>query len=377
MSESASEIIQLTQPITLSRSDDGNDNAYVINRPVTITGEALSLERAGIVLGADVTFENITLCFNTSVRNAIIANGYSLTLNNVSSGGTYAIDLFCGGLTDYIGGNEIPQSGSNGVITMKGNNSIGSNIYAGSLSDIGYTDENGDLCEDKPNTYSGNSSIILEKTATGFNKIYAHGAREDRSGGHANEWLADATLYTVSGNVSIELNSNKNVIIDGATGGNHNATFIYKDVGNGYVCEPTLNNVDKITLLPSDNGAITYLSPNTTQTAFNTLSVPANTRLSLVNMASQLSASSFEGGGELIFADSNQKIDLNTASGTTQIAVGGVDSYGTGSSGTIDTDWTCITVTNIESEGEFILMPNINTPNIIPEKIIMKIGQHN
>lgn len=367
LANSSAEVICLTQPITLSRSEDGKDNAFVIERQVTITGEALSLERAGIVLGADVVFENITLCFNTPVRNAIIANGYSLTINNVTSAGSYAIDLFCGGVTDYNGGNEIPQAGSDGIITMKGINTVGANIYAGSLSDIGYADENGNPYEDKPNTYAGDATIILEKDATGFDKIYAHGARENRSGGHANEWLESASLYTVSGIVEIQLNSNKNVIIDGATGTSQNATFIYQDAGNGYVCEPTLNNLDSIILLPSE-AAITYLAPNTLQTSFDALSVPENTRLSLVNMGAELSATSFEGGGEVVFADCSQKLDLSVAGGITQIAVGGIDFYGTGSTGTIDTEWTCINVTDGASECEFILMPNSNTPNMVLEK---------
>lgn len=368
LANSSAEVICLTQPITLSRSEDGRDNAFVINRQVTIMGETLSLERAGIVLGANVVFENITLCFNTPVRNAIIANGYSLTINNVSSGGTYSIDLFCGGISDYNGGNEIPQAGSNGIITMKGTNTIGTNIYAGSMSDIGYADENGNPYEDRPNEYVGDATIVLEKDATGFSKIYAHGARENRSGGHANEWLESASLYTVSGNVEIQLNSNKNVIIDGATGGNKNATFIYKDAGNGYVCEPTLNNLDSIILLPPYGENITYLAPNTEQTSFNTLSVPKNTRLSLVNMGAELSVSSFEGGGELVFEDCGQKLDLIAASGITKVAVGGIDFYGTGSTGNINSEWTCITVTDVASESEFTLMPNSNTPNMVLEK---------
>ena len=320
-------VIQLKQAIDLSRSSDGKDNAVVISRPVTITGQILRLERAGIVLGADVTFENITLCFNTSVRNAIIANGYSLTINNVSSDGTFAIDLFCGGITDYTGGNadEIPETGSNGSITMKGKNTIGTNIYAGSLSDVV------DGVTDIPNTYNGSATIILEKDATGFSNIYAHGARENRSGGYPNEWLPSAELYEVSGDVTIQLNSNKVVTIDGATGGatggTKNAAFIYKDDGNGYVCQPTLNNVDSIALLPSDSGTMAHLAPNTTQTSFTTLSVPKNTRLSFVYMGDEILVSSFAGGGEIVLkepSETSQKLTLSTATDTTKIAVGGL-----------------------------------------------------
>ena len=363
-------VIQLKQAIDLSRSSDGKDNAVVISRPVTITGQILRLERAGIVLGADVTFENITLCFNTSVRNAIIANGYSLTINGVSSGGTYAIDLFCGGITDYNGGNasEIPTMGLNGSIIMKGKNSIGQNIYAGSLSDVG----NG--VADTPNTYTGNATIILEKDAEGegFRNIYAHGARENRSGGYPNEWLPSAELYKVSGNVTIQLNSNKIITVDGATGGTQNATFIYKGNGSGYVCQPTLSNVDSIKLLPlEDSTAISCLSPKITQQSFTTLSVPEQTRLSFVDMANEISVSDFNGGGEIVFKEpleTSQKLTLSTATGTTKIAVEEVDSTGTGSTGTISSNWTCITVTNDTSEYEFSLMPNSNNSNMTLEK---------
>ena len=359
-------VIKLIKDIELSKSSDGKDNAFVINRPVTITGASLSLQRAGIVLGEDVTFENITLCFNNAVRNAIIANGYALTINGVSSGGTFAIDLFCGGITDYTGGNasEIPEAGSNGSITIKGTNTIGTNIFAGSLSDIGHADEAGNVYEDVPNEYNGSATIILEKGAIGFENIYAHGARENRSGGYPNEWLPSAELYKVLGDVTIQLNSNTVIIVDGATGGTENATFIYKDDGRGYVCKPTLSNVDSIVLLPlEDSTAVAHLEPKITQSSFTTLSVPENTRLSLIAMANEISVSSFEGGGELVLKgplEASQKLTLATATGTTKVAVGGVDSTGTGSTGTISPNWNCITVTGTTSDYEFVLMPNSN-----------------
>jgi hypothetical protein len=75
LSEVSVDIIRLTDRVTLSRSEDGRDNLFVISRPMTIQGGELVLERAGIILGADVTFENTSIYFSNSVRNAIIANG--------------------------------------------------------------------------------------------------------------------------------------------------------------------------------------------------------------------------------------------------------------------------------------------------------------
>ena len=377
--------IQLTGEITLSRSADGKDNAFVIGRPVTIIGGTLRLERAGIVLGADVVFENMALAFNSSVRNAIVANGYSLTLNNISNAGTYNVDLFCGGITDYNGGNagEIPQTGTNGSITIQGSNNFnggasggiaGGNIYAGSLSDVGYTDENGQVLENIPNTFTGTATITMEAGAIGYGNIYGHGAREDRSGGHANEWNSGADLYKVSGQVSIYVGNNRTVAIDGATGGSKNAAFIYQDNGKGYTFTPTLENVDDVALLPSDNGVMAQLQPSTTQTCFDMLSVPENTRFSLVNMGNEIIVSSLEGGGELVLAEEaeypeeSQKLILTTATGTTKVAVGGVDGTGEESTGIIGEGRTCITVTDGTSEGEFVLMPHLTSPNMLLEK---------
>lgn len=126
LGDSSVNTIKLSGNIEISRSSDGKDNALVIGRAVTITGGGLSLERAGIILGGNVTFQNISISMNTSVRNAIIANGHSLTLDGVQSAGTYNISLFCGGVTDYCGGNgsEIPTVGTSGHITIKDRKSV-------------------------------------------------------------------------------------------------------------------------------------------------------------------------------------------------------------------------------------------------------------
>ena len=82
------------------------------------------------------------------------------------------------------------------------------NIYAGSLSDVG------SAVADVPNEYSGNVSITIEKDASGFGKIFAHGARENRDGGYPDEWKSSADLYKVSGDVNIFLHTCKNIVVD-------------------------------------------------------------------------------------------------------------------------------------------------------------------
>lgn len=58
----------------------------VIDKAVTFRGGELTLQSGGILLGADVTFENMTLALANRQRNVIMANGHTLTLNNLTAG---------------------------------------------------------------------------------------------------------------------------------------------------------------------------------------------------------------------------------------------------------------------------------------------------
>lgn len=118
-------------------------------------------------MGADVTFDGVTLSFDSPIRNAIMANGYTLTLNNVSRvSGAREVHLLCGGLTGQLAfADSLPPEGPNGRIVIQGNTSLG-NIYAGSLFGDG-----------SPNCFNGNSEIIIEKGASGqMGEVYASGA---------------------------------------------------------------------------------------------------------------------------------------------------------------------------------------------------------
>ena len=96
LDNSSANVIELTADITIPRDENGKDPVFAINRTVTITGKMLSLELGGIILGADVTLKDITINFINPVRNAIIANGYALTLENVNNGSqAFNIDIFC------------------------------------------------------------------------------------------------------------------------------------------------------------------------------------------------------------------------------------------------------------------------------------------
>ena len=370
LADDSIDVIELTGEITLSKSAFSTDDAFVIDREVTITGNGvggLRLECSGIILGADVTFENMTFHVISPVRNAIIINGYGLTIENVSLVenayvDTYTLDIFCGAITDYTGSNLLPTADDTfSQLLIKGTNTIGGNIFAGSLSDVG------DGEADQENEYYGSVLIELEQDASGFSNIYAHGARENRSGGHYNEWLPSADLYRVYGRVDISSASNKPVTIEGATGGSENAMFIYEGDGSGNVYKPILNNMGSLELI-SLSSNVTHLEPIISQTDFPLLAVTQNTRLSFVNMGQEISATHLTGGGELVFKDTSQKLTLGKANGTTKIAVGGVDAAGTGSTGIISPGWNCITVEDTSDGGTFTLMPNSSQSNVILEE---------
>ncbi len=129
-------------------NDVGGNLPFLIDKNVTIkpvdgaNNATLSVRSAGIILGADVKFENITLDFANRHHDSIFANGYTLDLINVArNNGTREIDLFAGGLYD-VNGTQVHPSGNNGVINVETNGNFGAgnleskfgNIYAGSMN---------------------------------------------------------------------------------------------------------------------------------------------------------------------------------------------------------------------------------------------------
>ena len=86
-------------------NDPGDDMPFIFTKSVTIepepgTESAVLVSRAaGMLLEADVTFHNIELDFANFYHDQIFANGYTLTLNNVTRNSGYRlIDLVAGGL---------------------------------------------------------------------------------------------------------------------------------------------------------------------------------------------------------------------------------------------------------------------------------------
>lgn len=331
----------------------GDDAAVIggLGRTLTITstGGRITLNNAGIVLGGDVIFQNIELYFSNPVRNAIIANGYALTLENVTNTSANNISLFCGSITDYSGNNgaEIPGAGNAGHITVKGSNNLG-NIYAGSLSDVRSNDP------DSPNNYAGTAVITLESGAGGMGDIYAHGARENRQGGFGNEMIADAGKYKVTGGVSVNLSNNQTKVY-GATGGNSNAAITFTDAGKGYQYAPLLQDIGSLTLSPGSDSANLAPAAGSSFSSGAAVSVPEKTRLDFGQMA-DAKIGSLVGGGMLVLGADQVLTIENAVTGTTKVAVGGVNYNETESTGTINLGQSYLQASNAANDS-FTLIP--------------------
>ena len=144
---------------------NATDNSpLIIDKNITIKGNnsIFMVRTSGIVLKANVTFENIQLSFASRYHDGIFANGYSLTLNNVScESGARKVDIFGGGL--YTNGSNVSTSGSNAIITIRGGGDNFGNIYAGAL--------NGD--------YTGNVTINMSGLMSSRNTdVHISGADE-------------------------------------------------------------------------------------------------------------------------------------------------------------------------------------------------------
>ena len=318
---------------------------------VTITGRRITLRRSGIVLAGDVTFKDIELYFTSPVRNAIIANGHTLTLENIANTSSSNISLFCGGITDYCGlnGAEIPAPGNMGHIIVKGDNTRGNlgNIYAGSLSDVV------DGVPNSPNNYTGAAAVTLAPKASGTGDIYAHGARENRSGGFGNDMLPNADLYKATGGVTVNL-SNNSTNVYGATGGSSNAAVVFTDAGNGYQYSPLLKDISSL-VLNAGTRANMVLKAGSSFSPGAAVSVPENTILDFSNVA-EASIGSLSGGGTLVLGDS-QKLTIDGAvTGTTKVAVGGVNFDGTASTGAVKSGHAYLMATKA-ANGSFTLLP--------------------
>ena len=335
-------------------NDSNSDSApWVIDKAITIRGGTLNLRAGGILLAADVTLDGVNLMFANPVRNAILANGYTLKLKNVcSDSSTNAVHLFCGGLTGH---SVTAAEGEHGHIMILGSTSLG-NIYAGSMSADG-----GDHVTAMPAT------VTVDHTATGkMGEFFACGALESyvdpdemlNPGYTVAAPTADASRFVVSGAVRIDLYQNVIMKVDAATGGDANAFVTFNGTGN--LCELTLTNVGGLAV---ESGYLVLKGAGMDSEA--DLAVTVGAQLGLSELENLLVVGNFAGGGTVILGEEQTMVITGTVSGTTSVGIGGV--FNGASEGKIKRNHAYLSAVNSE-EGSFVLLPPKNNPAAVFER---------
>ena len=309
------DVIQIDGRVQVGDSNN-QDNVFVINKSVTIAGKetttpSLTLREAGIIIGKDVTFENLTLELPNLVRNAIFANGYQLTMKNVafSSNGENG-DVFCGGITDYTGTNTLPATGNNGQVFVEGGKI--QNIYAGSLIDTP-KDEN------KTNQFAGSATITVSGATGTVQSIYSCGARESRGEQSGNLMYPSNEKYQVTGGTIVTLNGTRVKQVHG-NDVNKNTYVVWN--GNEYLTDSMiLTNLAGLTIASGKLQPATGSSFITEATA---LEVSQGAQLDLTKYAEEVITQKFTGGGDLILGQNQCLTIADAVTGTTSVAIGGL-----------------------------------------------------
>lgn len=296
----------LSNNYALMNDLNSNDDPLVINKNIIIKSDSetkkasLSSRAAGIILGDDVTFENINLTFQSPVYTQIFANGHHLTLKNVSrmSSGR-EIDLVAGSL--YISGTSAVGAapGTHGQITVEDSSSF-RDIYAGSIN----------------GSFDGNVSVTLRNVKGSYvRNIYACGADA-----YGSVPPVPYTGYPVNGKVSFTLDKSPVLNIDGA--GSKSTEIMFSTIYSVSYCSYT--NIDKMTITTGT------FQPNELTAPYNrglSIEVLADGTLDLTN-AGNLTVENFWGGGTLILGKDSLLTITKDVTGSTAFVTGRKNSDG-------------------------------------------------
>ena len=354
--------LQLSGKAFVNDVTDPNDSKpWVIDKAVTIRGGWIQMRAKGILLGADVTFDGVQFGFENRIRNAIMANGYTLTLKDVTrtqniTGQSSArqVHLFCGGLTGPSAVSSAP-SGTHGKIMIQGSTSLG-NVYAGSLASLDSQNQA------QPNIFDNPATIIIDSSATGkMGKVYACGAIQtwvpdltlDPNQFEPDPPTADAGEYKVSGTVTVNLYGGVVSKVNGETGVTKNAHVRY-DGSQNLNMSLDVQNVSSFAVqsgkLAPQNGNITGAD----------LTVADGAELSLVSFGDAVATGNFTGGGTVVLGQSQTWSIDGAVSGTAQIGIGGI--LNNASQKPPQTGHTYISAVQ-SNENSFTLIPHSAQPN--------------
>ena len=129
-------IIILDEGIVLDETN--NDAPFIIDKRLTFQGKYqnanLIVRAGGILLGADVTFKDMTIGTAGFLRPGIAANGHHLVLNNVSQNNTLRPLQIYGGTFANYNGEVYGQNVCGDLSTIEINDGNYDALYAGSIN---------------------------------------------------------------------------------------------------------------------------------------------------------------------------------------------------------------------------------------------------
>lgn len=359
---SANDTIQLTSDIRTTETIE--TSPFVIDKPITIDGQGheLSVLSTGILLGANVTFQNIKIGLgSTDSRNAIIANGYTLTLDAVTAS-NLSINVFGGTLhkADYETFFDVPETGTSNTLNIRGETNLqgsntasmgAANIFAGSLAMGGLTpDKNQPEHDGKPNTFAGPVTINIEDSfnSSALGTIYAGGGQQRIPVGQDSTKITvpDSDKYKVGGTVTITgTNAIPDVVGSGAT-----ATNVVFE-GDAYQADKTFQDISSLSV---ESGKLLLESGSSFRDS-STLTLGANAKLLLTNYPDPVP--SFQGEGGILILGQDQTLTISgSAAGTAKVAIGDTNSDDTASSTLVTKEHTYIQ-TPVSSNVNFQLLP--------------------
>ena len=331
--------------------NSSDDKPLVINKNVTITSKSdtapeISIRKAGVVLGGNVSFKNVVLSLVNGNHALIAANGYTLTLDNVTYfQNTREVHIVGGTLYDKNGVSLSLTVGEKSKIVLSGNKTHFGNIYAGSI--------NGSFDKDVEIDING-------VTGKNIGKVYSCGAKEgyynsDNFLDPNNEPTAPtagSTVYGVTGNVNINLSNSSICEIDGDCGsGRANVSVVTE-----YQYSSAMKNIGLLTV---DSGMLELTEINDDVN----VKINSNGILDMSNLG-ECSVNDFYGGGTLVLA----KDGLLTVNGTLSSVTEFQTSGGVNSSGIAEYDRLYIKTS--KGDGSFTFNPYATQSHMTLDKTV-------
>ncbi len=360
----------------LNTLDERGNQPYIIDKDIIIKSEdssrpaSLQVRSGGIILGGNVTFQDVALSFENRVHDAIFANGHKLTLKNVfRSNGSREVDLFGGQLYDLNThkAHADSQKGSNSEIIIEmdqphlpplSSMHLG-NIYAGSMN----------------GKFDGNVTIRVSDTNQGKTKfigqVYASGAKEADPGNMLDirepaPPVANADTYPVSGTVTMDFDSlplrgsvASPMLIDGKTGTASGKTKLSVSV-------PSLTSnleLKNISDLAVNKGAIQPAEDSTKQ--FDSITIKNGAELDLSKIQSA-TTETLSGNGTLTLKKDG-KLEVTNSFGNSTLTFQTEGAWN-GKSGFVTDQHTYVTAPSVNSSGTFNFHPQAGQADWTLEK---------